>query len=113
MSALTMSIPWMRGPGEERRLRMRASQPWLRVETEGFAYIVRDWSAGGTAISHFHSTSPIGALVSGTVGWSDTEALTPFRADIVRRDSDGCIVLRWLDIDATLLAEMNHLARHR
>jgi len=109
----TKILPWVRGLQEERRRHMRASQPWLRVETEGFVYIVRDWSAGGTAIDHFHDTGHIGSLVSGKVGWSEAEALTPFRADIGRRGPDGSTVLRWLDIDATLLAELDHVARHR
>jgi hypothetical protein len=109
----TKILPWVRGLQEERRRHMRASQPWLRVETEGFVYIVRDWSAGGTAIDHFHYTGHIGSLVSGKVGWSEAEALTPFRADIVRRGPDGSTVLRWLDIDAPLLAELDHVARHR
>ena len=109
----TKILPWVHRLLEERRCHMRASQPWLRVETDGFAYIVRDWSAGGTAIDHFHYTGHIGGLVSGKVGWSQAEALTPFRADIVRRNPDGATVLRWLDIDPTLLAELDHIARHR
>ncbi len=109
----TAALSWARRLQEERRLHIRANRPWLRVETEGFAYIVDNWSIGGTSINHFHNVGPVGALVTGLVGWSGSEALSPFQADIVRQTEAGRTALRWLDMDAELQREMDHIARHR
>ncbi|MEQ9145719.1 MAG: hypothetical protein RLO08_15335 [Parvibaculaceae bacterium] len=97
----------------ERRLHGRAAQPWLRVETEGFAYLASDWSCGGVAIERFHEAGPVGTLISGETGWMHDEELTPFVADIVRQDANGTVALRWLDLAAPLLASLDHIARHR
>lgn len=113
MSSKPAALSWARRPLEERRLHIRANQPWLRVETEGFAYIVHNWSVGGTAIDHFHSSGTVGSLISGLVGWFGAETLSPFHADIVRQDEDGRTALRWLDMDATLQHELDQIARHR
>ncbi len=113
MSSETAALSWARRLQEERRIHLRASQPWLRVETEGFAYIVHNWSVGGAAINHFHSNGPMGSLVTGLVGWSGSEHLTSFQADIVRQEKDGRTALRWLHMDADLQRELDHVARHR
>lgn len=109
----TTPLSWARGLQDERRIHLRASQPWLRVETEGFAYIVHNWSVGGAAINHFHSNGLMGSLVTGLVGWSGAENLTPFQADIVRQEKDGRTALRWLHMDPELQRELDHVARHR
>ncbi|MCE7999277.1 MAG: hypothetical protein HEP70_10490 [Rhodobiaceae bacterium] len=113
MSSEPVALSWARRLQEERRLHIRASQPWLRVETEGFAYIVHDWSVGGAAINHFHSNGSVGSLVTGNVGLSGTETLSPFQADIVRQDAHGRTALRWLNMDAALQHELDQIARHR
>lgn len=113
MSSEPAALSWARRLQEERRLHIRASQPWLRVETEGFAYIVRDWSVGGAAIDHFHSSGTVGSLITGLVGWSGSETLSPFQADIVRQDGAGRTALRWLHMDAALQRELDDIARHR
>lgn len=97
----------------ERRRHPRASNPWLRIETQGFAYIARDWSSGGVSIDYFHSTDAIGTFITGEAGWADAEKLAPFTADITRRDADGATILRWLDIPEQLLAELDHVAKRR
>ena len=98
---------------EERRHHRRDSDPWLRIETEGFAYIARDWSTGGTAIPHFHDSGPVGTLLSGEAGWASDDTLSPFIATIVRRDQDGNVALRWLDADPDFLMVLDHAARRR
>jgi hypothetical protein len=97
----------------ERRHHPRAGQPWLRVETQGFAYMALDWSVGGIAIEHFHNAGPVGTFVAGEAGWADADTLTPFVADITRRDPNGVTVLRWLDVGEELLTQLGHVAQHR
>jgi len=113
MSSETAALSWARSLQAERRLHIRANQPWLRVETEGFAYIVHDWSVGGAAIDHFHSSGSVGSLVTGLVGWSGAETLSPFQADIMRQEEKGRTALRWLHMDAALQRELDQIARHR
>jgi len=97
----------------EQRRHPRASQPWLRIETQGFAYIALNWSAGGLAIEHFHDAGPVGTFIIGEAGWADADKLSPFTADISRQDPSGITILRWLDISKELLSELDHIARHR
>tara|TARA_R110002073_G_scaffold311178_2_gene482168 strand:- start:4040 stop:4381 length:342 start_codon:yes stop_codon:yes gene_type:complete len=113
MSSEPAALSWARRLQQERRLHIRASQPWLRVETEGFAYIVRDWSVGGAAIDHFHTPGMVGTLVTGLIGWSNAETLSPFQADIVRQDDEGRTALRWLNMEVELQRELDQIARHR
>jgi len=104
---------WLDRQQEERRLHTRVGQPWLRIETQGFAYIALDWSAGGVAIDHFHDAGPVGTFISGQVGWATADSLFPFTGDLVRRISPGTTVLRWLDIPADFLAQLDQIARQR
>lgn len=104
---------WARRLQKERRRHLRTNQPWLTVETEGFAYVAHDWSVGGAALEGFHNTGTIGTLITGFVGWSGTDELSPFQADIVRQDGDGRTALRWLNMDADLQRALDQTARHR
>lgn len=85
----------------------------MRIETQGFAYIAQDWSSGGAAINHFHDAGPVGTLVSGQLGWAATDSLFAFTGDIVRKTPEGVTVLRWLDIQSDILAQMDQVARQR
>lgn len=113
MFGKSLTHGWRGKNYSERRRHPRATQPWLRIETQGFAYIALDWSTGGVAIEHFHNAGPIGAFVTGETGWADAEKLSPFTADISRQDQNGATVLRWLDLPKDLLVELDHVARHR
>ena len=97
----------------ERRHHRREGEPWLRVETEGFAYLARDWSAGGVSIPRFHDAGPVGTLLSGEAGWTSEDTLAPFMATIVRRDPDGTVALRWLDAQRDFLTRLDEAARRR
>ncbi|MEQ9520730.1 MAG: hypothetical protein RLN89_14970 [Parvibaculum sp.] len=113
MRSKTLHISSASERTEERRNHRRDGEPWLRIETEGFAYVARDWSAGGTAIPRFHDAGPVGTLLSGEAGWTSDDKLSPFVATIVRRDEDGTVALRWLDAKREFLTLLDHTARHR
>lgn len=95
---------------EENRRYHRASFPWLRVELRGFSPLARDWSAGGVAIDAGKLDIPVGAIVQGRVGWAASDIRYPFYADLVRRMPDGRLALRWLELDAAFLRELDNAA---
>ncbi len=104
---------WLHTQQEERRVLPRASEPWMRIETQGFSYIALDWSAGGVAIDRFHDAGTPGTLVSGQAGWASADSLFTFTGDIVRKTSHGVTVLRWLDLPADFLTQLDVGARLR
>lgn len=113
MRSLSKRLSSLTAQDAERRHHRRESDPWLRVETEGFAYLARDWSAGGVSIPRFHDAGPVGTLLSGEAGWTCADTLAPFMATIVRRDPDGTVALRWLDAERDFLTELDVSARRR
>ncbi|PCJ69663.1 MAG: hypothetical protein COA62_09100 [Rhodobiaceae bacterium] len=113
MKSATLRQNWLDRQQEERRLHGRVGQPWLRIETQGFAYIALDWSAGGVAIDHFHDAGPVGTLVTGQAGWATADSLFPFTGDVVRQTPEGMTVLRWLDMPADFLTQLDQVARQR
>lgn len=95
----------------ENRHHKRRTAPWLRIETEGHAYIAENWSAGGAALTHFHGAPIVGDLVSGAVSWSALDQPSPFVGAIVRSESTGSVAIQWLELTPDMLGELDATAR--
>ena len=50
--------------------------------------------------------------MAGTLGWEGSAGRVPFTADIVRIAPDGTISLRWLELDRSMLRELDERAEN-
>ena len=97
---------------DERRLLARGWAPILELEIEGVRALSRDWSAGGAAIIGIEGDLAVGDILAGTLGWEGSAGRVPFTADIVRIAPDGTISLRWLELDRSMLRELDERAEN-
>lgn len=77
----------------------------LVLRINGRAYKTADWSIGGARIAGYSTALAPGDLLSGTIDPIGDEKRGAFIAEVIRRDEQGQLGLRFIEISAmTLLA---------
>ncbi|MDO8837974.1 MAG: PilZ domain-containing protein [Parvibaculum sp.] len=108
MSFFSRLLDHLRGgtDGPEMRLSARMDAPLLIIELGGYGHRTRDWSAGGACIEGFAGEVEVGGILSGHLHWAGDKRRLAFTAEVMRREGNGVLALRWLDLPLAIQQEM-------
>jgi hypothetical protein len=95
----------------ERREHPRIAGPLLTLKFGGGKYKSVDWSLGGCRFLAPDAQFQLHQQVSGRIKLAGGAGRGSFTAEIVRRDADGHVSLRWLEISPDVFVAMHGLGQ--